>query len=74
MVETANETSVTASLGEVRPHPRVHQTALKHGVDPEDSIKAATEYFVAIDIEEGNPSKPLGLGFGSTGQLLETVV
>ena len=38
------------------------------------SIKAATEYLVTVDLEEGNPSKQLRLGFDSTGQLLETGV
>jgi hypothetical protein len=53
---------------------KLHPSALKHGIDPDGSIKAATEYLVAVDLEEGNPSKQLRLGFDTNGQLLETVV
>jgi hypothetical protein len=52
----------------------VHSSALKHGVDPDDSIRAATEYVFTADLEEGNPSRQLRLGFDSSGQLLEIVV
>ncbi len=52
----------------------VHPSALKHGVDGEDAIRAATHFLVAIDLEEDNPSRQLRLGFDSSGVLLETVV
>ncbi len=53
---------------------RVHESALKHGVDPKDSIFAARHYLVTVDLEEGKPGRQLRLGFDQNGQLIETVV
>ncbi|RFA07181.1 toxin [Subtercola boreus] len=53
---------------------KVHHSALKHGIEPADSIAAATGGLFSIDLEEGNPSRQLRLGFDTTGQLLELVV
>ena len=53
---------------------RVHDSALKHGILPEDAIQAATWALWIEDLDEGDPSRQLRLGFDAHGRLLETVV
>lgn len=53
---------------------KVHDSALKHGVDPEDAIQAATWAVWIEDLEENSPARQLRLGFDTRGRLLETVV
>lgn len=53
---------------------RVHPAALKHGVDPEDAIQAATWATWIEDLDDDSPARQLRLGFDTHGRLLETVV
>lgn len=53
---------------------RVHDSALKHGIDPDDAIQAASWSLWIVDLDEDNPSRQLRLGFDTRGRLLETVV
>jgi hypothetical protein len=54
---------------------RVHKSALKHGVSPDDAIQAArwSLWIEPID-DDGPPSRELRLGFDTVARLLETVV
>ncbi len=54
---------------------KVHRSALKHGVLPEDAIQAA-EWSLWIEPldDEGPPHRELRLGFDTQARLLETVV
>jgi hypothetical protein len=54
---------------------KVHPSALKHGVSPEDAIQAS-EWSVWIEPldEDGPPYRELRLGFDTGARLLETVV
>ncbi|HMO12311.1 MAG TPA: toxin [Actinotalea sp.] len=54
---------------------RVHRSALKHGVAPEDAIQAA-EWPLWIEPldDDGPPYRELRLGFDTQARLLETVV
>jgi hypothetical protein len=54
---------------------RVHKSALKHGVSPEDAIQAAqwSLWIEPIDAD-GPPYRELRLGFDTVTRLLETVV
>ena len=53
---------------------KVHDSALKHGIDPEDAIYAATWPVWVDDLDEDSPARQLRLGFDTRGRLLETVV
>ncbi len=53
---------------------KVHQSALKHGVDADDAIKAATWPVWIEDLDEESPARQLRPGFDTRGRLLETVV
>jgi hypothetical protein len=54
---------------------KVHPSALKHGVAPEDAIQAS-EWSLWIEPLEGDgpPDRELRLGFDTRARLLETVV
>ncbi|GAB4065690.1 hypothetical protein GCM10028777_16050 [Angustibacter speluncae] len=54
---------------------KVHPSALKHGVAPEDAIQAS-EWSLWIEPldGEGPPDRELRLGFDTRARLLETVV
>ena len=54
---------------------RVHPSALKHGVLPEDAVQAAdwSQWIEPLE-EESWPHRELRLGFDSRARLLETVV
>jgi hypothetical protein len=54
---------------------KVHRSALKHGVSPEDAVQAA-EWALWIEPldEDGPPYRELRLGFDTRARLLETVV
>lgn len=54
---------------------KVHRSALKHGVSPEDAVQAA-EWALWIEPldEAGPPYRELRLGFDTRARLLETVV
>jgi hypothetical protein len=53
---------------------RIHPPALKHGVDPDDSIQAATWPLWVEDLDDDSPARQLRLGFDTGGRLLELVV
>jgi hypothetical protein len=54
---------------------RVHRSALKHGVSPEDAIHAAqwSLWIEPLD-EDGPPYRELRLGFDTQARMLEPVV
>jgi hypothetical protein len=54
---------------------KVHASALKHGVLPEDAVQAADWCLWIEPIEEDDwPHRELRLGFDTQARLLETVV
>lgn len=53
---------------------RVHPSALKHGVVPEDSIQAAAWPVWIEDLDDDSPARQLRLGFDRQGRMLEVVV
>lgn len=53
---------------------KIHESARKHGVEPEDSIRAADWALWVEDLDEDSPARQLRLGFDTHGRLLETVV
>lgn len=53
---------------------KVHESALKHGVLPEDAIQAATWATWTDEVDDDSPARQLRLGFDTHGRLLETVV
>ncbi|KGM09343.1 toxin [Cellulomonas bogoriensis] len=54
---------------------KVHRSALKHGISPEDAIQAA-EWALWIEPldDDGPPLRELRLGFDTRARLLEIVV
>ncbi|WP_430648144.1 toxin [Agromyces sp. GXS1127] len=52
----------------------VHDSALKHGISPEDAIQAASWPTWIEYLDDDSPARQLRLGFDTRGQLLETVV
>lgn len=53
---------------------KVHDSALKHGVLPQDSIQAADWPLWIELLEDDWPQRELRLGFDTQARLLETVV
>ena len=53
---------------------KVHDSARKHGIDPQDAIHAAEHAVFVSDLDDDNPARQLRLGFDSAGRLLEVVV
>lgn len=53
---------------------KVHGSALRHGVRPEDAIQAATWSLWIEELDEESPARQLRIGFDTRGRLLETVV
>ena len=54
---------------------KVHDSALKHGVNPEDAAQAADWPLWMEPLDEENwPHRELRLGFDTQARLLETVV
>ena len=53
---------------------KVHDSARKHGVDPDDAVHAAEHAVFVSDLDDASPSRQLRLGFDATGRLLEVVV
>ncbi|MHB1067745.1 MAG: toxin [Candidatus Nanopelagicales bacterium] len=52
----------------------VHESALKHGIDPEDSIHAAENYVFSAPQSDEHPMPEFRLGFDPHGRLLELTV
>lgn len=53
---------------------RVHDSARKHGVEPDDAVHAAEHAVFVSDLDENRPARQLRLGFDASGRLLEVVV
>jgi hypothetical protein len=53
---------------------KVHPTALKHGISPEDTVQAAEWPLWIEPLDDGPPARALRLGFDNQARLLETVV
>lgn len=53
---------------------KVHANALKHGIEPDDAIYAATWSLWIEDLDDDSPARQLRLGFDTHGRLLEIVV
>jgi hypothetical protein len=53
---------------------KIHDSALKHGILPEDIIQAAARPVWIEDLDKDSPARQLRLGFDGQGRLLETVV
>ncbi|WP_137845175.1 toxin [Microbacterium sp. 2FI] len=53
---------------------KVHDSALKHGILPEDIVQAASWPLWIEDLDDDSPVRQLRLGFDGQGRLLETVV
>lgn len=53
---------------------RLHPSARKHGIAPEDAIQAATWAAWIEDLDDDSPARQLRLGFDTHGRMLETVV
>lgn len=54
---------------------KIHPSALKHGISPEDAARAAewSTWIEPLD-DDGPPYRELRLGFDTRARLLETVV
>ena len=52
---------------------RVHGSALKHGITPEDASHAAENWAYASTLSDDHPARELRLGFDPAGRLLELV-
>jgi hypothetical protein len=53
---------------------KVHGSALKHGVEPDDAVHAASDPVFVSDLEDDRPARQFRLGFDGSGRLLELVV
>ena len=53
---------------------KVHPSARKHGVDPDDAVQAAERAVFVSNLDDDIPSRQLRLGFDTAGRLLEVVV
>lgn len=52
----------------------IHDTALKHGIAPDDIRQAVSWPLWVEDLDDDSPARQLRLGFDTQGRLLETVV
>jgi hypothetical protein len=53
---------------------KLHASALKHGVEPHDAIRAASDPVFVSELDEDSPGREFRLGFDGAGRLLELVV
>lgn len=53
---------------------KVHDSARKHGIDPQDATHAAEHAVFVSDLDDDSPARQLRLGFDTAGRLLEVVV
>ncbi|MCU1693720.1 MAG: toxin [Frankiales bacterium] len=53
---------------------KIHASALKHGVAPEDAALAAENPVFLSDLDDHSPQRQFRLGFDGAGRLLELVV
>lgn len=49
---------------------KVHDSARKHGIAPQDAIHAAEHAVFVSDMDDDSPARQLRLGFDCTGRLL----
>jgi len=52
----------------------VHESALKHGIDPKDSVHAAENFAFSAPQSDDSPMPEFRLGFDPHGRLLELTV
>ena len=52
----------------------VHESALRHGIDPHDSMYAAENYVFSAPESDESPVPEFRLGFDPHGRLLELTV
>ncbi|WP_043473705.1 hypothetical protein [Paeniglutamicibacter gangotriensis] len=53
---------------------KVHESALRHGINARDVVQAATWAVWIEDLDDDTPARQLRIGFDTHGRLLETVV
>ncbi|HEU0102105.1 MAG TPA: toxin [Mycobacteriales bacterium] len=53
---------------------RVHASAERHGVAPDDAVHAAEHPVFLSNLDDDSPARQLRLGFDRSGRLLEVVV
>jgi hypothetical protein len=53
---------------------KIHDSARKHGIDPQDAIHAAEHAVFVADLDDDSPARQLRLGFDTAGRILEVVV
>lgn len=53
---------------------KVHESARKHGIAPQEAIHAAEHAVFVSDLDDDSPARQLRLGFDSAGRLLEVFV
>jgi hypothetical protein len=53
---------------------KVHDSARKHGIDPQDAIQAAEHAVFVADVDDDSPARQLRLGFHTAGRILEVLV
>lgn len=53
---------------------KVHDSARKHGIDPQDATHAAQHAAFVSDLDDNRPARQLRLGLNSAERLLEVVV
>ena len=52
----------------------VHASALKHGIDAQSVLTAASQPAYVAYLDDDNPARQFRLGFDEVGRLLELVV
>lgn len=52
----------------------VHDSALRHGINAEDALLAATNHVYVSELDDDSPARQFRLGFDTAGRLLELVV
>jgi hypothetical protein len=53
---------------------KVHASALKHGVEPDAAVHAASHPVFVSDLDDDSPARQFRLGFDGSGRVLELVV
>lgn len=53
---------------------KVHSSAQRQGIAPEDAVHAAEHPVFLSDLDDDSPARQFRLGFDAAGRLLEVVV
>ena len=53
---------------------RLHASAQRHGMGPDDAVQAGEHPVFLSDLDDHSPARQLRLGFDSSGRLLGVVV